>query len=556
MDARRLRALLSAGGALAFELDREAVLQRLLEQARGLTGARYAAIGVLDEARTGLEDFITAGVDAETHRAIGRLPRGHGVLGLLISDPRPLRLPDVEAHPASFGFPAAHPRMRTFLGVPILVQGTAWGNLYLTDKDAGEFTAEDEEIATVLADWAAVALANARLYRAEADRRAELERANRALETTTDVFRALSGVTDVDRVLELVVERSRALLGARAAEVALLDGEELVIAAIAGDDLDGLRGTRVPVENYLAAPALESGRARAFDAIPECSYARHELGAHRALSTPLVHENRTIGFLLVLDRVGEDRPFSADDERLAEAFAAGAATAVASAQTATDEALRRSIAASEDERRRWARELHDETLQELAGVQVLLSGARRSQDASRWRTAIEDAVELISGGIHNLRALITDLRPAALDEFGVQAAVEALAARVARQHGLQVDLEIDLDVRLPEDVEATIYRFVQEALTNVAKHASARRVLVSLEAADERVEVTVRDDGAGFDPRRARSGFGLVGMRERLALVRAELDVESAPGGGTTVRAAIPVRSRSPVTRAAAWRPA
>ena len=242
MDERQLRELLEVGRSLINELDPETVFARLLGVARELTGARYAAIGVLDERREGLERFITAGIDEDTHRLIGDLPGGHGVLGVLTSEPRPLRLTDVGAHPQSYGFPLAHPPMTTFLGVPIVIEGEAWGNLYLTEKTGGEFTDDDEEAAVVLADWAAIAIRNSRLYRDVRERRDELERTIRGLETTTEISRALGGVTDLGRVLELVVKRSRALLGARAAEIALVQGSEFVIAAVAGEGVEGLRG--------------------------------------------------------------------------------------------------------------------------------------------------------------------------------------------------------------------------------------------------------------------------------------------------------------------------
>jgi len=249
MDDARLRRLLDVGRSLISELEPEAVLQRMLDVARELTGARYAAIGVLDERREGLERFLTVGIDEDTHRQIGDLPRGRGVLGVLISDPQPLRLADVSVHPRSYGFPLAHPPMTTFLGVPIVIDGEAWGNLYLTEKDGGdEFTEDDEEAAVVLAGWASIAIANARLFRAVAERRDELERAIRGLETTTEISRALGGVTDVDRVLELVVKRSRALVDARAAEIALVEDDQFVIAAVAGEGVHGLQGTRIPIE--------------------------------------------------------------------------------------------------------------------------------------------------------------------------------------------------------------------------------------------------------------------------------------------------------------------
>src|SRR3954453_14580617 len=259
MDEVRLRRLLDVGRSLISELEPETVLQRLLEVARELTGARYAAIGVPAERGQGLERFLTAGIDEETHRQIGDLPLGRGVLGVLISDPRPLRLADLGAHPRSYGFPFAHPEMKTFLGVPIVIEGEAWGNLYLTEKAGGEFTQEDEEAAVVLSDWAGIAIANARLYRAVRERRDELERAIHALETTTEISRALGGVTDLDRVLELVVKRSRALIDARSAEIALLDGDEFVVAAVAGEGVERLKGTRLPVSESIAATAFRSG---------------------------------------------------------------------------------------------------------------------------------------------------------------------------------------------------------------------------------------------------------------------------------------------------------
>ncbi len=492
MDEHRLRRLIDVGRSLVTELEPEAVLQRLLEVARELTGARYAAIGVLDDKREQLERFLTVGIDEATHREIGELPRGHGVLGLLIKHPRPLRLADVAAHPQSYGFPAAHPRMTTFLGVPIVIEGQAWGNLYLTEKSGGEFTAGDEEAAVVLSDWAAIAIVNARLYRSVRERRDELERTIRGLETTTEISRALGGVTDLGRVLELVVKRSRALLDARAARILLLDGET---AAMAGEEVAG----------------------------------------EPTLTAPMTFRNRPLGLLSVFGG-----PFNDEDERLLRAFAASAATAVATAQNAGEEGLRRSLEASEAERGRWARELHDETLQQLAGLRMLLAGARRSGDPARIDAALEAALDQLSTGIGDLRSLIADLRPAALDELGLQPALESLAGRSE----VDIDLRIDLAERLPAEIESTVYRLVQEALTNVTKHARAGRVEVSVHDADGQVEVVVRDDGAGFDSHRRTTGFGLVGMRERLALVHGTLDIETARGEGTTLSASIPVRRR------------
>jgi two-component system, NarL family, sensor histidine kinase DevS len=559
MDEVRLRRLLDVGRSLISELEPEAVLQRLLDVARELTGAQYAAIGVLDERREGLERFLTVGIDEETHRQIGDLPRGRGVLGVLISDPQALRLADVSAHARSYGFPLAHPPMTTFLGVPIIIEGEAWGNLYLTEKRGDEaFTDDDEEAAVVLAGWASIAIANARLYRSVSERRDELERAIRGLETTTEISRALGGVTDLDRVLELVVKRSRALVDARAAEIALVDGDEFVIAAVAGQGVEGLQGTRVPIEDSLASEAMRTGRATRFVRVPPETFAAREMGARTAIVTPMLFRNRPVGFLIAMDRMVGDRAFGEDDQRLLQAFAASAATAVATAQTAGDEALRRSLEASESERARWARELHDETLQAMAGLRVLLSGARRSGDPDRIMGAMGEAIDLLEQGIADLRALITDLRPAALDELGTQAALETLAARVSQQSGLEIELEVDLAFergdttsRHATEIESTTYRLVQEGLTNVVKHAGATRVEVRVVDLEETIEILLRDDGQGFDPAADAAGFGLIGMRERVALVNGTLEVKSAAGSGTTLRARIPLRRRDAVVRPA-----
>ena len=552
MDEHRLRRLVDVGRSLVTVLDPEVVFERLLAVARELTGAKYAAIGVMDERRERLERFLTLGIDEETHRAIGDLPRGRGVLGVLIREPRPLRLRDVGMHAKSYGFPLAHPPMASFLGVPIMIDGEAWGNLYLTEKEDGQqFTDEDEEATVILSDWAAIAIGNARLYRTVRERRDELERTIRGLETTTEVSRALGGVTDLDRVLELVVKRSRALIDARAAEIALLDGDEFVIAAVAGEGVEGLKGMRMPVAESLAASSMRTGRQQRFDHIPKESFAARELGARTGIVTPMIFRDTPVGFLVVTDRLENDRPFNEEDERLLQAFAASAATAVATAQNAGDEALRRGIEASESERTRWARELHDETLQQLAGLRVLLAGARRSGDAERMSGAIESALDQITTAIGDLRSLITELRPAALDELGTKPALETLVERVARQTDLDIELEVDLAYENGEtssrhipEIESTVYRLVQEALTNVGKHADASRVEIVVSDRDGHIAVTVRDDGAGFEPTGRSAGFGLVGMRERLALVHGALDIESTPGSGTLIRASIPLRRR------------
>jgi signal transduction histidine kinase len=555
MDDSTLTRLIDFGRGLLSELDLDLVLGRVLEVARELTGARYAAVGIMDAKRSGLERFITSGIPAEERRAIGDLPSGHGVLGLLVDDARPLRLDDVGSHPRSYGFPLNHPPMRSFLGVPIIIRGEAWGNLYLTEKDSGEpFAEADQEAMIVLADWAAIAVANARLYQSATARRDELERIVRALETTTEITSAIGGEIELDRILELLVKRGRALVSAKTLVLALVDRDELFIPAAAGVIPDGLVGRRAPVEgSVLGGVVLRSLRAERLTDLQRRAGQplTGDLHAEAGLLMPMLHRGRAIGVLAAFDRLEDGPEFSTDDERLMSSFAASAAIAVATAQSARSESMERSIRASEAERTRWARELHDETLQELGGLRVLLSAARRSEERERVDQALDQAVDLVTHGIANLRALITDLRPAALDEIGTEAALSALVDRVRTTSGLVIELDVDLafeagreESRPAPELEETVYRVVQEALTNAAKHADATVVEVSVREVAARVQVVVRDDGRGFDPDERSTGFGLLGMSERIDLAQGWLKVKSVPGEGTMVQVELPVLCR------------
>lgn len=547
----RLRRLLDVGRSLVAELDLDEVLHRLLDVARELTGARYAALGVLDAQRTSLARFLTSGLDAETTSRIGDRPHGHGVLGELIRHPAPLRLAAVGAHPRSYGFPPHHPPMGSFLGAPILVRGAAWGNLYLTEKEeADEFSAEDEQTLLVLADWASIAIQNADLYRTQRDRRDELERTVAALEATMSIARALGAETDLARVLELVTKRGRALVEARIMVIALLEDEGLVIRAVAGQADGDLLGRLLPLETALGA-ASARGEAGGERVTGEATRLRRalarEVGAETGLVVPLRYRDATVGVLAALDHMDEQDGFTSDEERLLEAFAASAATAVVTAQRVAASTLRRRMEAAEQERARWARELHDESLQDLAGLKILLaSGRRTAQETEPLARVVDEAIERLSESIEGLRMLIADLRPAALDQLGVAAAVDGLAARTRQATGLEVELQTSLDETTlifddERDVASTVYRFVQEALTNIVKHAGATRADVTLAVVEGSVVASVRDDGSGFDPALPARGFGLVGMRERIELAQGHLDVESAPGAGTCLTARIPV---------------
>ena len=548
--------LLTVARSVLEQLELDVVLERVLHAAREITGARYAALGVLDDSARQLARFITVGVDDATARLTGPLPTGRGVLGELIRDPQPLRLADVGSHPYSYGFPAGHPPMGSFLGVPIVVSGRPYGNLYLTEKQgAAEFDAADEEAVVLLAGFAGVAIDHARRFAGSESERQELQRTVDALDATLQIARALGGQTELPAILELVAKRGRALVSARVVVIELRSGDELELAAGAGELPPNLLGQRVALHNTVASAALRSGVSqRLTDRLNRARFEQHGLGhlglrAEDGLIVPLLFRDQSYGVLVALDSL-DGGGFSDEDVQLLEAFAASAATAVATARSAADERRRQRLAASEAERARWARELHDETLQALGSLRLLLAGARRSGDPETVGAALDNGINQLEADIANLRGLITELRPAALDQLGLAPALLALVDRV-RRGGLDVDAQIDLGyeagratIRLAADLETAIYRIVQEGLNNARKHGGADRAVVEVLEDGDVLRILVRDDGSGFDPDAMTGGFGLVGLRERVELLQGELAVTSRKGEGTTITVSIPVRSR------------
>jgi signal transduction histidine kinase len=548
--------VLKVARSVLEQLDIELVLKRVLDAARDLTGARYAALGVLDETRGELSRFLTLGIDEQRRRLIGPLPTGRGVLGELIRTPTPLRIADVGSHPYSYGFPVGHPPMGSFLGVPIVVDGQPYGNLYLTEKQgATEFSEEDEQAAVLLAGFAGLAIDHARRFSGSEAKRAQLQQTVHALDATIQIARALGGETDLHAILELVAKRGRALVSARVLVIELLRDGELELAAGAGELPDGLLGQRVELANTVANAALRAGQTqRLTDELNRARFQQHGIGhlglsAENGLVVPLVFRERSYGVLVALDHL-DGGDFSTDHQRLLESFAASAATAVATAQSAADERTQQRVAAAEAERGRWARELHDETLQALGNLRLMLAGGRRSGDPAALADAVDRAMGQLEGDIAALRALITELRPAALDQLGLEPALLALIERV-RGGGLDVDAHVELAhdrdqpvERLGAELETGVYRIVQESLTNAVKHGNAGRASVEVLEHEQRITVTVRDDGTGFDPAASTAGFGLTGMRERAKLLGGELSVRSAPNDGTTVSVSLPATRR------------
>jgi len=540
----RLRALLEAGKAIGSELSLDALLERLVALAAELTGARYAALGVIDRTGLQLERFVTTGIDAETQRTIGELPRGRGILGVLINEAKPLRLHDLGQDPRSVGFPAGHPPMRTFLGVPILLRGVAYGNLYLTEKADGEdFTEEDQEVVTLLAAQAAVAIENARLYEATTQW-------SKQLESLIEIGNALATETDLERLLDLVARRLRELLDARLVAVLLPAGADdlrFVAVSVDGDETSELIGQTLPRAGSKSGRVIERGRSERVDSVlddPEVSQdVMRRFGAHSGLWVPLVTRGRTIGLLEAHDKLVPGGRFTETDLRLAETFASRASVAVDLSERVERDAFRRVVAAQELERRRLARELHDETGQALTSILLGLKSVDDSIEGDSGRTAVAGLRELVVATLQDVRRLAVELRPKVLDDFGLVPALERLAESFGDQTGITVRLESSLGgERLGPELETSLYRIVQESFTNVVKHARARSVSVVLTRKPGAIVLVVEDDGSGFDPGRTREGgFGLEGMRERVGLVGGKLQIESREGAGTTIVAEVPI---------------
>ena len=542
----RLRVLVDTGITLSSELSLDALLQQLVEKAALLTGARYAALGVIDQTGTALERFLTTGIDAETHAAIGDLPKGRGILGVLIREAAPLRLADLGSDPRSVGFPANHPQMRTFLGVPILLRGVAYGNLYLSEKHGGgEFTEEDEEIIQLLAAQAAVAIENTRLYETST-------RWLRHLESLNEIGDALAGELELERLLGLVARRLRSLVQARIVLIALPEPgtDRLGIAAADGDGSDayGLVGTNLELGGSKTGRVLSRGRSERVDSVlddPEIDQQiARRMGVRSALYVPLFVGARAIGVVVAHDKLGPTSSFTDEDVRLAESLAARAAIAVELSERVSRDAVRRVVEAQENERARLARELHDETGQALTSILLGLKSLDDRVETDESRAAVAELRQLVVSTLQDVRRLAVELRPAALDDFGLVPAIERLRDLIGEQGDVSVDVRSELgDQRLPAEAETVLYRIAQEAMTNIVKHADAQLVRVRLSRVGRGVTLVVQDDGRGFDPDDVREGsVGIVGMRERIALLGGRLTIESTEGAGTMLTAEVPVQ--------------
>ncbi|GIM86475.1 sensor histidine kinase [Salinispora arenicola] len=527
----RLRALLDAVVGISTDLDLSSTLQRIVEAACGLAGARYGALGVLGRDRT-LHDFVLHGIDPELHAKIGDLPHGRGVLGLLIEDPRPVRMPDITKHPKSYGFPPHHPPMHSFLGVPVRIRDQVFGNLYLAEKqDAPEFTEDDEEIVVALAAAAGVAIENARLYELA-------HRRERWLAAAAEITTLLLGEVHRTDALSLVARRAREVAEAELALVLLYDpgADTFTVDVVdgAGEQAAALVGTVLPAADTSFGAAVIHGR---HDRVADLAHAAPWpalLDTGPAVLSPLATADTLHGVLVVAYSDDHDDT-SEDDLALLGSFAAQAALAMERARGQEEREL---LVVLED-RERIARDLHDVVIQRLFATGLHLQSAVPMSTRPELANRINAAVDDLDATIKDIRRTIFELRTPMTAELRmeIREAVEGAAGSL----GFRPTLELagPIDSAVSDELRPDLTAVLREALSNAVRHAQAQHVTVTVRVAAGQVSVTVIDDGVGCDPAAARGG--LVNLRERAERHGGVFEVRPESPHGTRLYWSVPL---------------
>jgi signal transduction histidine kinase len=523
----RIHVLLEAVIAVGGNLDLEIVLRKIIETAVPLVQARYGALGVIgDDGR--LTEFIPVGLDEAQIAAIDHWPEGHGLLGTLIRDPRPLRLPDLSAHPESYGFPPGHPAMRSFLGVPIRIRDEVYGNLYLTEKQGGgPFDEEDETLVIALAAAAGVAIDNARLYE-------EARRQERWLRATADVTRELLSGTEPTQVLTLVTQQALALSGADLVALAVPAGDQkrLVNTHAAGEGADGALGLVLPVAASMSGQVLASGEAVVLEDFRNDGrvnpIAREHMPLGWAILLPLGAPG-TVRGVLTVGRDPGSLPFPPQAVEMVTAFAAQAGIALELAEHRHDSAR---LAVLQD-RDRIARDLHDLVIQRLYATGMSLQGALPLITRPDAADRISSAVDALDETIREIRSAIFSLQSHSdLKRIGLRAKILDVVEEMTAPLGFAPSLRLvgPLDDEVPGEVGEHLLSALREALSNAARHAGASSVDVTVDCGTDLV-LLVRDNGTGLGRGTRRSG--LANLAERARALGGRLRVGRAEGGGT-----------------------
>ena len=531
----RLRRLLKANHSIVQELSLDAVLRRLVATAKDVSGARYAALGVIGGDGM-LEQFLHVGMEDDTVQAIGELPKGRGVLGVLINDPKPIRLTRIDQDPRSSGFPDGHPQMTTFLGVPIRSRDEVFGNLYLADRADGEpFTAQDEESVLALAATAGIAIENARLYE-ESRRRQEWLRASGEVSR-----QLLDPEADYSETLHEIATSVKRLASADVVTLVRPTNDhpvQLEVTVATGAAERELIGIRYPTDNSIAWRAMQDGqgvRVAFVDQHPDVYlHLRPYVPVSQAMALPLLGETGPRG-AIVAGRLIPHAPFTASDLDMAEAFAGQAAIALELSDARADQ---QRLGVLED-RDRIARDLHDHVIQRLfaAGLSLQSIAATIGDDAVKARLGrtveeLDETIRQIRTRIHALQEDSSQsLRGTAL------AVVDQLAPLLPARP--DVSLVGALDTITDEATIADVEAVLRESLTNVTKHAQATQVRVRIQVGKQRLYVTVIDNGVGLGRSTRRSG--LENLNQRAERQGGYLEVGDSAEGGLRLRWSIPI---------------
>jgi signal transduction histidine kinase len=540
----RLRALLDAVVDLSTDLDLDRVLNRITIAACELAEARYGALGVVGEGGK-LAQFITHGIDDEERSRIGPPPRGHGVLGVLIAEPHPIRLARIGEHPRSYGFPANHPPMDSFLGVPIKVHDRVYGNLYLSEKiDADEFTEQDELIVVALAAAAGVAIDNARLYEIT-DRRRQW------LQATTEISHVLLGRVDREEALQLIARKTREVSGCDVAAVLLEDDTgDLVVEVVEGMDLPSAAGLRMPIrEGGILSGVLRNGYPVVVDDLAkEAQRGATDLPGEivddlaYTVLVPLSTPTGGGGVLMVSRRRDAAQPEGFSDVELIATFANHTALALERVRAQRDREL---VAVLED-RDRIARDLHDLVIQKLFATGLQLQGLSRLANKPEVQERITALTDDLDGTIRDIRSTIFELQhpPGRSD---LRADIRGIARESAQSLGFAplVDLRGPIESAVASEVRPHLLAVLREALSNAARHAKATavRVRVTVGAHSGELVVTVSDDGVGTGEITRESG--LRNLRDRAVGLGGGLKLRPNVPTGTVLEWAVPIRHPS-----------
>jgi signal transduction histidine kinase len=530
----RVHALLEAVVSIGSDLDLETVLRRIIEAATALVDARYGALGVIGEDGEHLAQFITVGVTEEEIEAIGHWPHGHGLLGLVIKEPRPLRLPDISAHPESSGFPGSHPPMRRFLGVPIRVREVVFGNLYLTEKVSGaEFDEEDEAIVTALATAAGVAIENARLYQ-------EARRRERWLQASAEISNALLSGTAPEEVVGLVARRAREICDADLATVSLADeaSQEFVVAAADGEHAEVFDGLRIPLDDAVTARVYREGASLLLEDGSQATIAaniRPAIHIGPTLIVSLGSGQSARGVLAVVNNPGRSA-FNDATLRLLEPFAAQAAVALELAERRRDAER---IVVLED-RERIAKDLHDTVIQRLFATAMTLMSAIKITQKTEVARRVQGAVDDLDDTIRQVRSTIFALQ-AEPGDHGLRSRVHAIADAAAETLGFAPSVRLDglLDTSISPEMGEQLLAVLQEAVSNIARHAKARAVSINVDVGDELI-LRVEDDGIGVASGGRSSG--LRNMADRAEALGGSFGTHGGAQGGTVLVWRVPAQ--------------